>query len=117
MSQWIKNWQDFLDSLATAGGNIVTLFWCSSFSAFLWIYVYNRNGSKDLVMATFGVFTGFTGALLQAQKGNSSRQQMQDRLQTAQPVTVANVETVNVDKAPVEPSLLDKVNQQLAAKK
>lgn len=78
----IKRWQDFLDSLATTGGNIVTLFWCSAFSAFLWIWVWSHKGGNDLVMATFGVFTGFTGALLQAQKGNSSRQQMQDRVET-----------------------------------
>lgn len=87
----VKSWQDFLDSLATAGGNIVTLFWCSAFSAGLWIWVYRQNGSKDLVMAMFGVFTGFTGALLQAQKGNSSRQQMQDRIDTATSGTKVDV--------------------------
>lgn len=78
----MKRWQDWLDSLATSGGNIVTLFICSTASALLWIWVYTHKGGEDLVMATFGVFTGFTGALLQAQKGNSSRQQMVDRAAT-----------------------------------
>lgn len=97
----IKSWQDFLDSLATAGGNIVTLFICSASSAALWMWVYTHNGSKDLVMATFGVFTGFTGALLQAQKGNSSRQQMQDRIDTTRPTGAAvnTAGTVNVTES------------------
>ena len=82
MTNGIKNWQDFLDSLATAGGNIVTLFWCSIFSGALWIWVAMR-GPDSMVTPMFGVFTGFTASLLQAQKGNSSRQQMADRMETA----------------------------------
>lgn len=77
----IKNWQDFLDSLATTGGNIVTLFWCSVLSGALWFWVVHI-GLAPMVTPTFGVFTGFTGALLQSQKGNSSRQQMADRVET-----------------------------------
>jgi hypothetical protein len=90
MSDWLKNWQDFLDSLATSGGNIVTLFWCSVFSGLLWAWVYTRDPEGMMMTAAFGVFTGFTGALLQAQKGNSSRQQMKDRVEAGIVVPVAH---------------------------
>lgn len=83
MHPWVKNWQDILDSLATSGGNIVTLFMCSFWSGVLWVWVYNHSARAELVMATFGVFTGFTGALLQAQKGNPSRQQMTNNVETS----------------------------------
>lgn len=75
----IKDWQDFIDSLSTSGGNIVTLFFCSVCAGVLWAWCEIHLHDADVNMGTFGVFTGFTGALLQAQKGNSSRQQMVDR--------------------------------------
>jgi hypothetical protein len=75
----MKSWQDFLDSLSTSGGNVVTLFVCSGMTGFLWIWMANHMHGSDLTTAAGQIFSGFTGALLQAQKGNSSRQQMVDR--------------------------------------
>jgi len=82
----VKGWQDWLDTLNTGGGNIVTLFICSCLSGYIWAWSYTHYpGKSDLVMGTFGLFGGFTGALLQAQKGNSSRQQMVDRFESVHP--------------------------------
>jgi hypothetical protein len=68
---------------------VVTLFFCSMGSGLLWWTVYNQHGSDgQAVMATFGIFGGFTGALLQAQKGNASRQQMMDRAGVPAPPAV-----------------------------
>jgi hypothetical protein len=83
MNSKIKAWQDWLDSLATSGGNILTLSFWSIVTGALWIYVEIKIKDPSVNTATFGVFTGFTGSLLQAQKGNSSRQQMADRIETA----------------------------------
>lgn len=82
MSPWLKNWQDFLDSLSTKGGNVLTLFWSCIFSGILWAWVVHER-ITDMITPTFGILTGFTGAFLQAQSGNSSRQQMADRIETA----------------------------------
>jgi len=75
----VKNWQDFLDSLSTSGGNIVTLFICSALAGTLWIWMANHMKGSDLTTAAGQIFAGFTGALLQAHKGNTSKQQMIDR--------------------------------------
>ena len=83
MNSKIKAWQDGLDSLATAGGNILTLSIWSILTGALWVFVQVKVKDPTMNTATFGVFTGFTGSLLQAQKGNASRQQMADRIETA----------------------------------
>lgn len=104
MNPKIKAIQDLLDALATAGGNIVTLFWCSAFSGLLWAWMVMRH-ETNMVTPTFGVFTGFTGALLQAQKGNSSRQQMVDRVEAAVPGTVIAAQTqIRTADTPTEPA-------------
>lgn len=97
----IKSWQDFLDSLSTAGGNIVTLFGCSAAAGILWMWCAVHQSTMNT--ATFGVFTGFTGALLQAQKGNSSRQQMIDRSSTV--ITEPPPTAVVVPKQPEIPTV------------
>jgi hypothetical protein len=99
---YVKNWQDFLDSLATSGGNIVTLTCCSILSGLMWQWVYSHDPRGTVMTAAFGVFTGFTGALLQAQKGNSSRQQMADRVET----TVMPVRTGGQRSTDIPPGAL-----------
>lgn len=85
-TNWIRDWQNWLDSLSTSGGNIVTLFVCSAIAGGLWMWSQHAHASNEAQMAIFGIFSGFTGALLQAQKGNSSRQQMLDRTASVLPI-------------------------------
>lgn len=97
----IKAWQDWIDSLATAGGGIVVLFICAVLTGILWGWTVKHN-LPSMETPVFGVFTGFTGALLQAMKGNSSRQQMQDRIETSiipqSDIKVDGTGTVTVEK-------------------
>jgi len=102
LSPYIKNWQDFLDSLATSGGNIVTLTCCSILSGLMWQWVYQHDPRGTVMTAAFGVFTGFTGALLQAQKGNASKQQMEDR--TASVVAPSRTPNGRASDAPAPPA-------------
>jgi hypothetical protein len=98
----IKNWQDFLDSLSTKGGNIFVLF-ISVFSlVFLYLHMVHRNSDAASTQVVTSLLTGFGGALLAMLSGNSSRQQMEDRKEslTASPkVDVQKVDTVNVTSA------------------
>lgn len=84
----MKSWQDLLDSLSTSGGNVVTLFMCSAMTGGLWVWMANHMHGSDLTTAAGQIFSGFTGALLQAQKGNSSLQQMVDRASIAPKIEV-----------------------------
>lgn len=102
MNRWIKNWQDFADSLSTKGGNIVMLFLGTSLLAFLLLHVVHDQTDSGIVSAIHDLMIGFGGALLGGLSGNSSRQQMADRIETAsasQKVQAAK----DADPVPVEP--------------
>lgn len=71
----MERWEHFLNSLATRGGNIVILLLCASglFFAVLHVLHHAETGTevRTVIMSTF---SAFTGALLQALMGGSSRQ-------------------------------------------
>jgi hypothetical protein len=80
----MKNWQAFLDSLSTSGGNLFILVTITACLSPLVIHVlHDPNVDATIRTMIHDTFVGFTGALLYALKGNSSRQQMQDRVDTA----------------------------------
>lgn len=96
----MKRWQDWLDSLSTKGGNIfimVIIFFVYQpvMGVLMWmaiIHKYELGVIGTVILTTFG---NFSGALLAVLSGNSSRQQMADRVDTATP----GKGNVNVDKA------------------
>ena len=100
----MKAWQDFLDSLSTKGGNIAVLFVASVLLAALLMHVIHHGADTSAIEDFKEALSSFTEALLFACSGNSSRQQMQDRVDTAKQggtpsVEVGKVETVNVEAA------------------
>lgn len=76
----MENWEHFLNSLATRGGNIVILLCVSVLLGFGVLHILHHGEvnveAKTVVLATF---SAFTGALLQALMGGSSRQRQADR--------------------------------------
>ena len=81
----MKRWQDFLDSLSTSGGAaLVLLIICVAMLPVL-IFVLLRWPSSPIAVLMTNTFSGFTGALLLALRGNASRQQMMDRAWSAAP--------------------------------
>lgn len=100
MGPKMKALQDFFDGLSTKGGNIVVLSVCSVGLGALLLHMIHHNADAAMVQTVATTFSGFTGALLLACNGNSSRQQMQDRIDTASgaaKVDVQKAQTVNVD--------------------
>lgn len=101
----MKRWQDFLDSLSTKGGNIMVTFVCVSSLVLIFLHVIHHGTDAADVETFKSILSGFAGALLAMLSGNSSRQQMQDRVDTVKPATasVNTAGTVNVE-APKEPA-------------
>ncbi len=97
----MKRWQDFLDSLSTKGGNILVTFFCVSGLVFIFLHVIH-HGTDAADIETFkSILSGFAGALLAMLSGNSSRQQMQDRVDTTKTTASVNTAgTVNVTETP-----------------
>lgn len=97
----IKNWQDFLDSLSTKGGNILMMF--IALVGLMWfVHHLGTDGHVDdsILSASHDMMVGFGAALLAVLSGSSSKQQMADRISTAvagQKIDVAKVDTVNVE--------------------
>ena len=75
----MKTWQDFLDSLSTAGGNIFVLVVCVVAIGLFVLHTAHHGSDSELVELSKDTLAGFTGALLQSLRGNSSKQQMVDR--------------------------------------
>lgn len=59
------------------------------------MWTTHKHAGSDVQMGIFGIFSGFTGALLQAQKGNSSKQQMVDRTRAS--LTSASIVAAETD--------------------
>jgi hypothetical protein len=84
----MKNWQDFLDSLSTKGGNIAVAFVMVCTIAAIFLHVVHHAADVAVVEVFKSILTGFVGALLAMLSGNASRQQMQDRIETVLPELV-----------------------------
>ena len=99
----MKRWQDFLDSLSTAGGNI---FICSiglTAACIYYLHILHHAPDAASIENAKALVIGFSAALFAMLKGNSSRQQMSDRTEAAvasPKTTVASAQTVNVDQNP-----------------
>jgi hypothetical protein len=78
-----KSWQDFLDSLSTKGGNILVLFCCVMVFIGVYLHIVHDGGDAALQPVAHDLVVGFGGALLGALSAGASRQQMQDRVDTA----------------------------------
>ncbi len=100
----MKRWQDFLDSLSTKGGNIFMLFVAMTLLLIFMLHVTHDGRDSGLVSVIHDLAVGFGGALLGALAGNSSRQQMADRVETATgtktDVSANKIETVNLPSKP-----------------
>lgn len=96
----MKRWQDFLDSLSTTGGGIAILSLLSFIFMIVLTRIMRHGSSGEIVTIVSSAFTGAFSALLVALKGNSSKQQMQDRVDTtvapAAKVDVAGASNVTV---------------------
>jgi hypothetical protein len=79
----MRRWQDFLDSLSTKGGNVFMLFLCLVFLYGVMLHVIHDANDSPLISVVHDMVVGFGGALLGGLSGNSSRQQMADRVNTA----------------------------------
>ena len=89
MKMTMKNWQDFLDSLSTAGGTILVLLFLFIGMVPLLVHVLRSpNDNDQVVTIVISTFTGIFSALMIALKGGSSRQQMVDR--GTPPTLIAN---------------------------
>lgn len=101
----MKRWQDFLDSLSTKGGNLLVCLVIFIILIPIVLHVFHdATDSGQAVTVLTSTFAAFSGALLAMLNGNSSRQQMQDRVDTATSgqktnVNVDKVETVNLSPA------------------
>lgn len=82
MSLGMKQWQDFLDSLSTRGGNIFVLSVCLFILFVIMIHVSHDSQDATLVSVSHDLVVGFGGALLGSLTGGASRQQMADRTMT-----------------------------------
>lgn len=90
-----KGWQDFLDSLSTKGGNILVLFCCVMVFIGVYLHIVHDGVDATLQPVAHDLVVGFGGALLGALSAGASRQQMQDRVDTAtnKPISPATVVT------------------------
>lgn len=80
----VKNWQDFLDSLSTKGGNILLMF--MALMGLMWfVHHLGNDGHVDdsILSASHDMMVGFGAALLAVLSGSSSKQQMADRVEIA----------------------------------
>lgn len=109
----IKNWQDFLDSLSTKGGNILMMF-VSLVGLIMFAHHISLESVAEpsIISAAHDMMVGFGAALLAVLSGSSSRQQMIDRKDSVTPPTVEAGKVTNltvnqpekvVDSAPTKP--------------
>lgn len=107
----VKDWQDWLDSLSTKGGNILLMFLSVIALMFFMLHVVHDQSDQSLISAAHDMLVGFGAALLAVLSGSSSKQQMTDRIDTARPpeskpeVNVNNAGTINVDSKIPEKTL------------
>lgn len=103
----IKKFQDFVDVLSTKGGNVMLMLIIFIFFLPILIYLMRlsvvfRYDTGEIGTVFISTFSGFAGALLAVLSGNSSKQQMADRVDTLAPssgktdINVSKVESVNV---------------------
>lgn len=100
-----KGFQDFLDSLSTKGGNILLMLICVFGLMIFTLHVTTHHSADvQLISASHDMLVGFGAALLAVLSGSSSKQQMQDRVDTVVPagpkVDAGKVETLNITEAP-----------------
>ena len=63
----MKRWNDFLESLATGGGAIVSLMFFVIIFGFVSLHImWHKEYSEQMVTTFTGLLTGFAGALLGA---------------------------------------------------
>lgn len=120
----MKAWQDFLDSLSTKGGNVFMMFVCLCGLYGVMIHVTHDSKDSALISVVHDMVVGFGGALLGGLSGNSSRQQMADRVDVAKGSipSLPNTTTVSTDaplslstqgtSAPVSPNPTPKWGQK-----
>lgn len=108
----VKDWQDFLDSLSTKGGNILLMF--LALIGLMWfVHHLGVDGHVDdsILSASHDMMVGFGAALLAVLSGSSSKQQMADRMTIAKgdpdttTVTTNAPMTMSTDAPPKEPIL------------
>lgn len=101
-----KGWQDFLDSLSTKGGNILVLFCCVMVFIGVYLHIVHDGTDATLQPVAHDLVVGFGGALLGALSAGASRQQMQDRVDTATKGTGGTtvITPAAVEVAPVTPA-------------
>lgn len=93
----MKRLQDFFDALSTKGGNICILMASCVLLAILYLHLVHHHDDAQAIEAIATTLSGFTGALLLACSGNSSRQQMIDRAESVSPkVDASQAKQVNV---------------------
>lgn len=87
----MNRWHDFLDSLATKGGNLLILVFCCILLGAAWMASYHLSQSPDVHAALMATFTGFTGALLGALKGIDRNPKTLNGAPTVTPVDVVDM--------------------------
>ena len=112
MDIMVKDWQDFLDSLSTKGGNILLMF--LALVGLMWfVHHLGADGHVDdsILSASHDMMVGFGAALLAVLSGSSSKQQMADRIDIAKSTTLppntTTVETtspLNLSTTPAAPA-------------
>lgn len=65
-------WQNFLNSLATPGGNLFALLLCVAAFTALVVHILHHGDDERVVTVILSTFSGFTSALLLALRGRST---------------------------------------------
>jgi hypothetical protein len=74
----MQSWQEFLDSLATKGGNLLVLFVCFAGLLSLLIHVLHHGDTGNVSMVVVSTFSGFSGALMATLTGKDSKEQSEN---------------------------------------
>lgn len=69
----MDRWHQFLDSLATRGGNILLLFVAAALLMVLVMHVLHHDSTSQTATVVTTIFSGFAGALLQALQGGGRK--------------------------------------------
>jgi hypothetical protein len=74
----MQSWQEFLDSIATKGGNLFVLFVCFAGLLGLLIHVLHHGDTGNVSMVVVSTFSGFSGALMATLTGKDSKEQSEN---------------------------------------
>jgi len=75
----MEKWRQFLDSLATRGGNILLLWLCvGGFTGLVLHALHHPEVNVEVKTVVLATFSTFTGALVGALTGGASRQRSND---------------------------------------